>query len=282
MTITTKLLDKIGFLRNNLLISKIPQNSFPEFLGIGAQKSGTTWLYENLKKHPQLYLPKTKEIHFFDWHFYKSINWYCQHFKNAKIKQVKGEITPCYSVLSDEKIKFIHAKNPKMKIILLLRNPIARAWSQAVMNLAKKENTNINVAIVDLISIIKLAKRKRKKDIHLIKNEEFIAHFNHSRSIERGNYLKIISKWSKYFPSDQIFIGDFNQLNNAPQKLLNEVFNFLGVKQISDWNKYPLKSKINKTVNQNKKIPDKLYEYLETQYSNDIKLLKKEFPKIKW
>ena len=84
MTITTRLLDKIGFLRNNLLISKISQNSFPEFLGIGAQKSGTTWLYENLKKHPQLYLPKTKEIHFFDWHFYKSIKWYCQHFKNAK------------------------------------------------------------------------------------------------------------------------------------------------------------------------------------------------------
>ena len=282
MTITTKLLDKIGFLRNNLLISKISPNSFPEFLGIGAQKSGTTWLYENLKKHPQLYLPKKKEIHFFDSHFYKSINWYFQHFKNAKTSQIKGEITPCYSILSDEKIRFIHEINPKLKIILLLRNPIERAWSQSVMNLAKRKNTKNNSSIIDLISIIKLAKRKRKKDIHLIKNEEFIAHFNHSRSIERGDYLKIISKWGKYFPSDQIFIGDYNQLKNSPQELLNEVFNFLEVEQISDWNEYPLKSKINKTESQNKKTPDKLHEYLVNLYSNDLKLLKKELPTIKW
>ena len=282
MTITTKLLDKIGFLRNNLLISKISPNIFPEFLGIGAQKSGTTWLYENLKKHPQLYLPKTKEIHFFDWHFYKSINWYCQHFKNAKISQVKGEVTPCYSILSDEKIRFIHELNPKLKIILLLRNPIERAWSQAVMNLVKKKNTKTNFPIIDLISIIQLAKRKRKKDIDLIKNEEFIDHFNHSRSIERGNYLKIVSKWGKYFPSDQIFIGDYNQLKNSPQDLLNEVFNFLEVKQISDWNEYPLKNKINKTEDKNKKMPDKLYEYLANLYRNDLKLLKKEIPTIKW
>jgi hypothetical protein len=52
MTITTKLLDKIGFLRNNPLISKNSTAVFPDFLGIGAQKAGTTWLYENLRVHP--------------------------------------------------------------------------------------------------------------------------------------------------------------------------------------------------------------------------------------
>ena len=147
MTITTEILDKIGFLRNNLLISKNSSTNFPDFIGIGAQKSGTSWLFKNLRKHPQLYFPETKEIHFFDWYFYKGLNWYCKHFKDADISQYKGEITPCYSILSEEKIKFIHQINPKLKIILLLRNPIERAWSHAVMNLVKRTKREINLIL---------------------------------------------------------------------------------------------------------------------------------------
>lgn len=161
MAIIPAILDKIGFLRNNLLTSKKNITKFPDFLGIGAQKSGTTWLYKNLIKHPQLYLPETKEIHYFDWYFYKSINWYCQYFKSAKKTQVTGEINPCYSTLSEKKIKLIHKMNPKLKIILLLRNPIDRAWSQAVMNLVKRKKANI--ANVDLFSIIKSATSTKKR-----------------------------------------------------------------------------------------------------------------------
>ena len=280
MAIIPAILDKIGFLRNNLLTSKETTANFPNFLGIGAQKSGTTWLYKNLRKHPQLYLPETKEIHYFDWYFYKSINWYCKYFKGAKKKQVTGEINPCYSTLSEKKIKLIHKMNPKLKIILLLRNPIERAWSQAVMNLVKRKKANI--AIVDLFSIIKLATSTRKKEFHLIKNQEFIAHFNHPRSIERGDYLNIIKKWRKYFPNNQIFIGDYNQLKISPDKLLNEIFEFLGTKQVTEWNNYPLHSKINSTKKERTRIPHELYEYLSRIYSNDLKMLKEKIPNIKW
>ena len=280
MAIIPAILDKIGFLRNNLLTSKETTANFPNFLGIGAQKSGTTWLYKNLRKHPQLYLPETKEIHYFDWYFYKNINWYCKYFKGAKKTQVTGEINPCYSTLSEKKIKLIHKINPKLKIILLLRNPIERAWSQAVMNLVKRKKANI--AIVDLFSIIKLATSTKKKDFHLIKNEEFIAHFNHPRSIERGNYLKVIKRWGKYFPNNQIFIGDYNQLKISPDKLLNEIFDFLGTKQVTEWNNYPLHSKINSTKKERTRIPDELYEYLSRIYSNDLKMLKEKIPNIKW
>ena len=280
MAIIPVILDKIGFLRNNLLTSKKTTTNFPNFLGIGAQKSGTTWLYKNLRKHPQLYLPETKEIHYFDWYFYKSINWYCKYFKGAKKTQVTGEITPCYSALSERKIKLIHKMNPKLKVILLLRNPIERAWSQAVMNLVKRKKANI--AIVDLFSIMKLAASTRKKDFHLIKNEEFIAHFNHPRSIERGNYLNILKKWGKYFPNNQIFIGDYNQLKISPDKLLNEIFDFLGIKQVTEWNNYPLHSRINSTKRERTRIPHELYEYLSGIYSNDLKMLKEKIPNIKW
>jgi hypothetical protein len=283
MAIIPAILDKIGFLRNNLLTSKETTTNFPDFLGIGAQKSGTTWLYKNLRKHPQLYIPKIKEIHYFNWYFYKSINWYCKYFKDAKKTQVTGEINPGYSDLCERKIKFIHKMNPKLKIILLLRNPIERAWSQAVMNLVKtKKNKKANIPIIDLFSVIKRATSTRKKDFNLIKNEEFIAHFNHPRSIEKGNYLKIIKKWRKYFPNNQIFIGDYNQLKNSPDKLLNEIFDFLGTKQVTEWNNYLLHSKINSTKKERTRIPDELYKYLARIYSNDLKILKKKMPNIKW
>ena len=93
------------------------------------------------------------------------------------------------------------------------------------------------------------------------------------------NSLKI---FDLCFPQEQIFIGDYNQLKESPQKLLNEVFNFLEVKKIKNWNEYPLTSKINRTETKNKKVPHKLQEYLSKLYNNDLKKLKEEIPNIKW
>ena len=73
-------------------------------------------------------------------------------------------------------MEYIQSINPNLKIIILLRNPSDRAWSHAVMNLSTIPNINISK----------------------ISNNDFISHFNNPRSIERGNYIKIILKWKKY------------------------------------------------------------------------------------
>ena len=57
--------------------------TLPDFLGIGAQKAGTTWLHENLRCHPSLYLPDEKELHYFDWHFHRPLRWYAGHFRQG-------------------------------------------------------------------------------------------------------------------------------------------------------------------------------------------------------
>ena len=260
MTITTKILDSFGFVRNSFFQPK--KINFPDFLGIGIQKSGTTWLYKNLKQHPQLYLPETKEVHFFDWYFYKSLGWYCNHFINANKEHIKGEITPGYSIISEEKIKFIKNMNPKLKIILLLRNPIERAWSHAVMNLSSIPERNVNS----------------------ISDEKFIAHFNNPRSIERGNYPKIISKWNKYFTKEQIYVESYNQIKNSPKILLNDVFKFLGVNQMTNWKSFPIEKEILpvKRKKNYKKIPTNLKEYLTKFYRKDLEKLKNIYPLLNW
>ena len=206
-----------------------------------------------MRKHPQLYLPETKEIHFFDWYFYKSLNWYCKHFKDAKVIQIKGEVTPGYSIISEKKIRFIKKINSNLKIILLLRNPIERAWSHAIMNLSTIP----------------------KREINTISDEEFIAHFNHPRSKERGDYPKIISKWKKNFPNEQFFIRSYNDIKENPEKLLNEVFNFLEVNEITNWDEYPVKKKVLpiSRKSEKKEIPLNLKNYLKKLYRNDIEKL---------
>ena len=255
MSIAARIIDQIGFIINILPNQKKLPDKFPDFLGIGAQKSGTTWLYANLKKHPEIYLPRKKEIHYFDWYFYKGINWYYNHFNHKRKTQKTGEITPGYSILNEKKIKYIKSLKPDLKIILLLRNPIDRAWSHAVMNLS---------TIPDI-------------EINKISDQEFISHFNHPRSIERGNYLKIISKWKKYFPENQLYIGNYSLISQNPEKLLNQIFKFLNIKQISHWKDFPIYKEI-LPINRNKskrEIPPKLKKYLSEIYKKDINALNK-------
>ena len=111
----------------------------PDFLGIGAQKAGTTWLHENLRCHPELYLPDAKELHYFDWDFHQSLRSYAEHFRDGA-DRVKGEITPGYSILSSIRIALIKDLMPDLRLLFLVRNPISRAWSQALMNLVGRTN----------------------------------------------------------------------------------------------------------------------------------------------
>lgn len=68
----------------------------PEFIGIGAQRAGTTWLHECLRTHPQVFVPLHKETQFFNLHFERGLDEYRMSFCGAKPEAVVGEITPNY------------------------------------------------------------------------------------------------------------------------------------------------------------------------------------------
>jgi hypothetical protein len=215
----------------------------PQFLGIGAQKAGTTWLYENLRIHPELFLPKPKELHYFDTHISRNVN-YWDFFKSNK--KVKGEITPAYSVISYERIKYIHEILPNLKIILILRNPIDRAWSHIMMHV------------------------KSQKEI----NEEYIIKFMKLYTcICRSNYIQIIDNWKSVFPDNQIFIGMYDEIKTNPKKFLNSIFYFLGVSEPSNFGNY-LYDKVIFSSGYNK-IPNKYKKELNDLYGPFLVELKK-------
>lgn len=175
------------------------------FLGIGAQKAGTTWLYEQISHHPQLAFPLGKEAHFWDRSHDKSaIADYLSRF--ADVAAIAGEITPSYAALPSSVVQEIHACNPQLRLIYLIRNPIDRAWSSALMALQRAQMT------IDEAS-----------------DAWFSDHFHSAASLKRGDYQACLQTWRTIFPNEQLLILRFEQIITEPEFLLNRCFQHLGV-----------------------------------------------------
>ncbi|HRX70261.1 MAG: sulfotransferase [Candidatus Competibacteraceae bacterium] len=202
------------------------------FLGIGAQKAGTTWLYEQLNHHPQVTFPLGKEVHFWNRpHDAAAVNLYLNSFvhidRNPRksfllvdwitrclirpvpvAPSVAGEITPAYGMLPLETIQEIHRYAPCLRLIYLIRNPIERAWSSALMALERAE------MMIDEAS-----------------DQWFIDHFHSAGSRQRGDYQTCLQTWREVFSEEQLLILRFEQIITEPESLLNRCFQHLGVSQ---------------------------------------------------
>ncbi|MEO5645650.1 MAG: sulfotransferase domain-containing protein [Bacteroidia bacterium] len=216
-----------------------PPEGLPQFLCIGTQKSGTTWLNEQLKKHPSLCMPNPKEVRFFDWYFYRSFDWYLKHFNCAKGK-IKGEVTPGYSIIEKGRVKFIRHVMPDVKIILLLRDPRKRAWSSARYHFAKEMS----------------------RDLKQISTEEFIAHFQKSWVRKMGDYKTIWNKWSSVFPREQLLVIFNEEIDAMPEIVIERIYNFIGVPLVKD--NATLVSRPNKS--EELEMPAEVKEYLDKEY----------------
>jgi len=210
-----KELYKLGFITTNDMV-------FPDFLCIGAQKAGTTWLHANLAKHPDIFLPKFKELHYFNSGYRKySLKQYSKIFL-PKGNMLGGDMTPAYSALQEKEVAYIHQLMPDSKIILLLRNPIERAWSAAKMHLTVlQDNKYENVT-----------------------DQMFINHFKSQHSLRRGDYVEIYKKYAKIFGEDKIFIGYQEEIEREPKGLLIRLFDFLEVSSDVTWEHFNLKKKL--------------------------------------
>lgn len=165
-----------------------------KFIGIGAQKAGTTWLYTMLSQHPQICFPKGKELHFWN-NQHPTPDQYLSLFTSPTLSE--GEITPAYGHLPLTTIQTLHGLAPQLKLLYLLRNPIERAWSSAMMALKRAEMT------IDEAS-----------------DAWFIDHFNSKGSQSRGDYEKCLKNWLTCFPREQLLIIYNESIKQEPLTVL--------------------------------------------------------------
>lgn len=220
----------------------------PDFLCIGAKKAGTTWIYDQLQHHPQVWMPPTKEIYAFnDPSLYPrdigrlnrrraevaqfarngvfteadrtfldkylrntdfSFDWYTDLFAEAAGRRT-GDVDPNIYAMYLGRLALLARIVPALKLILILRNPVSRSWSHMSMLLKQK---NINPA-----------------DIH---PQELIDHMRQGHIYMFSNYVRILDQLQKMFPPERLLCLAFDEIALDTPALLRRVWAFLGISPI--------------------------------------------------
>jgi hypothetical protein len=183
----------------------------PNLLIIGAEKSATTTLCNHLNKHPDICFSSTKEVHFFNdlksngsynsTYGDKGVQWYESFFSECCKASIIGEATPMY-LCDKEAPKRISKILPKVRLLVILRNPIDRAYSHYWMAKGKGEE---------------------EEDFARLYKVKGCAIF------ERGLYSVQIQNYLEYFSLDRMHLILYEDYISAPNETLSEVFNFLDV-----------------------------------------------------
>lgn len=198
-----------------------------DFLIAGVQKSGTTALHKFLSEHENIFLPPKKELHFFDNENFRwnhiNYNNYEQHFRAKKTGQIAGEATPIYLYWPGALAR-IKKYNPNMKLIICLRNPIDRAYSQWKMQFAR------GVETLEFSEAIRAKKDRGIED----KKSKNGRHRVYSY-IDRGLYVSQLRRLFSQFPKDQILILTQDEMETRFTSFLDKICDFLDVEHFEPY-----------------------------------------------
>lgn len=186
----------------------------PDFLIIGAMKSGTTSFFNLLGRHPSIFVPYWKELQYFsrDHKYALGEKSYTEHFTEAKKDQIVGEGSTCYSRWPHypHAAERIAARLPDIKLIYLMRHPVERAYSHYGHIMQER--------IV-------------KKEGPILTFEEALR--DDKEIIDASLYKMQIERYLELFERDQILFLTFDELVSSPDELLQQTQEFLGVEPIN-------------------------------------------------
>lgn len=171
-----------------------------DFIGLGAQKAGTSWVYACLYEHPEIHAP-IKEIHFFSRErFAKGEDWYEAHFSHRETGQKTGEFSTSY-LYSKEAPERIARMYPEAKLIAIVRNPVKRAHSQYY--------NSIKAGLIP-------------------KTMPFSKYKEEDKSvIEQGLYTRQLYRYLQYFSKRQLLIMVYEDIEKDPAAFIKKIYEHL-------------------------------------------------------
>ena len=172
----------------------------PNFLGIGAQRSGTTWAYRALAAHPDVFVSEPKELRYYTANHHKGRRWYEAHFQAAANAKARGEITPGY-IYRPLALERIAKDAPDIRLFAILRNPVDRAYS-AYRFFYNQEYSGLGF----------------KEAFE--RNEELR---------EQGRYAESLKRLWCLFPRENCLVLLYDDLRRSPEHVAQMLYEFLGV-----------------------------------------------------
>jgi hypothetical protein len=209
----------------------------PDFIIIGTMRGGTTSLYSYLTDHPNIRPAYMKEVHFFDVYYHKGLQWYRAQFPSTVQKYyaervqkqafITGEASPYY-LFHPHAPGRIARLLPQVKLVVLLRNPVNRAYSQYYHELAGgHEKLSFEEAIAQE------SERIGKETEKLAKNAQYVSYnHRHFSYLARGIYVDQLKVWMDLFPKQQFLILKSEDFYADPAAGLKQVLQFVDVPAI--------------------------------------------------
>jgi hypothetical protein len=183
----------------------------PDFVIIGSQKAGTTSLYEVLRAHPEIFMPEKKELNFFfgEAEFAQGLDHYARYFEPAPEGALRGEASPGY-ICHPQGAARVHAALPGARLILTVRNPIGRAYSQYWDNRRQLSEFRPWQRVVEQDCFSPYVPGKKGY-------------------MARGTYAPYLRTWRETFGEDRVHVVVFDDLKADPAGTLAGIYRFLGV-----------------------------------------------------
>ncbi len=225
------------------------------FIICGAQKGGTTALDHYLRSHPKICMADRQEVHYFDKEKYfktddPDYSKYHAYFSPKEFHTIIGEATPIY-MYWDKVMERIHTYNPEIKLIVVLRNPVYRAFSNWNMERDRKrdERSFLDAILAEIIQLNNPGYEKHRIFSYL----------------DRGFYSRQIKQIYEYFDKKQLFIIKNEMLRNNPNQILANIANFLGISLFEQ-----VDHKAIHTLNYIKELSNRERELLQSFYLDEI------------
>jgi hypothetical protein len=278
-------------------------DAFPDFLGIGAQKTGTTWLWANLRKHPQLWLPPRKEVHYFDRApRYASPSYLAEsrlskrlfgrgkhnkRYRKVLVREIGRNVRyPSWDQLRWGMRYMLGTYNDQWYASLFeqgrgkVKGEITPAYSildpQDVEHISKlMPEAKIIYTLRNPIERTWSRIRKRAGnsgwELNNMPREELERLASIPALVARSDYVQALTVWRSYFPEEQIFVGFYEDIVERPREFLLNVFEFLGVEAAEKHVSHVAAQRVN--ASPSAAMPQGLQRYLAEKYYEPIKQL---------
>lgn len=175
----------------------------PNFIYIGANKAASTWLYDILATHPDVYMGPGKGLSFFSTHHERGLDWYRSHFEGARDEKIVGEVSHSY-MYSHGAWKRIAEMDPTMRLMVGLREPVDRAYA-------------------DYLDGVKNGLIHGNFETELQGEPPFLL---------RSHYTRYLAPYVEQFGRNSIHVGVFDDLMADPDAYAKKVFAFLGIEEL--------------------------------------------------
>ncbi len=208
----------------------------PSYLVIGAQRAGTTSLYDALLRHPNVAGPTAwgKELHFFDTTFWRGVDWYRSFFPLTVSRRiarhrgrdlVAGEATPYY-LFHPAVPERVAITLPDVRLVALVRDPIERAYSHYQLNVRKDRE---KLSFEDALAAEE--ERLAGEEERILGDPRYISHHHrHHAYLARGLYADQLERWFGHFRRDQLLVLRAEDFFTRPSDGYRDVLEFLGLR----------------------------------------------------